>query len=274
MNIIDFVERRARVENDPEVFSQERAYITQTTEFAVQTAEELGLAAPFMAILAKHIQDLGIITTEYGDSRRAALSVYKDESAPILTYKRAAIINPTHVEMYASSITKALHAIVGENAAGQDDPTVPNMALDWTMYELCADALGNSCYMQHSFDGYIKDFNGQSTSYNSHDTVVREFLKEYASDFTEVDVAREHESFRSGFALQLLKNDLLRNKLCSSLKQAEWVVAQISKNYPTLGIGRKITPMHHDDLMSRCINVKTKPSRARLAELVLSFESE
>lgn len=237
-------------------------------------AFDLGLDSRFIAILGRHITDFKIGMLPNDSEQRSYLTVRsRPESSE---YERVAAINPKQIGMYQEWLYRAATETCPDEGFEPDKDACFKTALEWVLFELSADAAGNSCYMQQHYDKYIPDYNGQSPYYSAERTVSRSFIQQYAQDLDEGDVVYDHESFRSGFALQLLVDALLRNGVSTSIKHGQWTVHHIFGNYPQplkAEGSMPINPLDYHEIVQRFQSIHPIDGlRGRMAELALSFE--
>lgn len=112
------------------------------------------------------------------------------------------------------------------------------LALDWIFFELSADMFGNSYDMQQKFDHYIPDYNGQSPYTQAHMSLARKFIETYGDESLpkeerKMAVDAEYVAFKTGVALELLTDDLMRRGLVGREAQARRITSTIGEAYPS-----------------------------------------
>lgn len=267
--------QKVRVKQVAKTRELRKRYIQAEALVANNLAFDLGLDGRFIGIFAKHMLDLNICDTINTDDHQSRLFVCRDSEAPDHAYHIEAIINPKQVEMYSSVLGKVLLNQDYCPSTYANPETITPLALDWVIHELSADALGNSCYMQQRFDCYIPDYNGQNIYDNAELTISNEFLRNYADvNFSEEEARADHNNFRAGYALELLRADILRRGLTDSTQRADWITHGLAKQYPLFNGQTPITPLRREALMVRCANMQPVMARASMAQLALSFYEE
>jgi hypothetical protein len=234
----------------------------------VHGLDDLGIAPEFTAIFAKHVSDLHIVINPVGDKRPSRLTVMKHDDE----YKRFAVLSHQDLQRHSARLAEASQCL----GLTLDKDNRQKVALTWIFFELSADALSNSVYMQHRYDKYIPDFDGQRYSWESENTLARNFLSEYAADTYTIDeVMVERERFRAGFALFFLKDALLRYGVVDRDKQAEWLIQSLRHEYPYWDYSNKmchkVVPEHTRELMQRVQSIEVKKPLLDLAEYVLAM---
>jgi len=252
------------VVNFPDRINQQ----TEETEYAQSMAadlawayHDLGLDAGFLPIFGQHIADLHLQSVYPGHASTIGLKQVLVEASGEKSWVRSAEIGEKHLERYAQTLQGTFSELhIKPILNGSDvDMTFKKLALHWIMFEMSADVLGHSCYMQERFVRYIPDFNGQSPFIHSDITVSRNFISGYVDDnnplldkMAEVD----HADFRAGVALVLLEDALLRSGTLDSAVKARWVVRTLAQKYPAVFAGNVVTPHSRDEITRRLVNMK------------------
>lgn len=240
---------------------------TRTHARSVVTAlGELGLDTQYMAMLARHIEDLNVVVNPEHSHIKSRLTVVKDEEQD--KFKRFAIINESDIDDRAKALRKT-GMVLGYGIT----PDVANrLAFDMMFFELSADALANVYYLQRNIGKYVPDFNGQSYAYESQYAISEDFMAAYAmSSTSRDDIAADHHSFRYGIALHMLPNSLLQQDVFDSQARAQHFSHTLAAYYPGRGVNpRQTTPLNDADLTQRFVFMEPYNIRAELASLILA----
>lgn len=265
---------------------QASEYMPYLVGDVLKTYADFGLAPEFQAILGRHLSDLSIQSDTTGDSSYLTVAQTRKngqaqeaagEDKVAVQWCRELVVNSWQLKKYNQALTEALSQV----APGElDEQTTRRVAFDWLIFELTADALGNSVDMQEKFDKYVPDYNGQSRYYRSELTVCRRNLESLvdpeklplSSDLLE----EYHANFRAGVGLALLRDSLLLYGL-SREQQAHWVIEHIRTMFDEFGSRRtapQIVPLGEVELSEWISSLKPRETRKALLAFVLSFSEE
>lgn len=238
----------------PDVRILSTEFASHTAPYILDTLYELGLDNQFVPIVGRHIAELRIAETH--DRSTLDVHAYKEEGDKRVMWRRVALLSHDElitkrevVESVFSQLNRSedLQHVVeepstvidlsGENIETQKIRDLSlAVATEWVFYELAADAVASSYYMQQKWNRYIADFNGQSPHYAAELSIAQRFLEMYADQTTLSDsmVRGEYNAFRSGLGLILLQDSLLRNGVTPSRKINEWVIQGLTSTYPSI----------------------------------------
>jgi hypothetical protein len=229
---------------------------------------ELGLDVEFMPIFGQHIADLKLEVAMSGIDSTVTVSKTGPEILGEKSWQRKAIIGEMQLNDYAAGLFEALRDmnLLSSQDVDASDPKIKNVAASWILYELSADVLGSSCYMQRHYNRYIPDLNGQSPNARFDVTVSREFLSSYVDydDMTLQKLAEyDHANFRAGVSLVFLEDLLLRMGLVDNVVSARWVSSQLKQTYPKTSARKHVEPMERDEITKRLIDIT--PTTGKIA---------
>ena len=231
---------------------------------------EFGLAPEYAEMLNRHLADLIVIVDVSTNTSALTVSAHKDQAAHKNTaWHREAIISYDELEANRTALTEAL----GEVAPGAlSDEVTSKLALDWILFELSADALGNSIYMYDKFERYIMDFNGQGRAYSAELSTVQKYQGGSLQDIgPDVYALRAHQSaFKFGMGLALLHDDLLLMGL-DKAKQAAWVISGLRKNINRFHRIGSYPPLRVEDLSQNITKINVPPPRPTMLDLAMSI---
>lgn len=144
-------------------------FIESMTPVLVETYLELGLDHELAAMLGRHLNDLNIVFDVASDTTQ--MTVSRCHSAK---WGRELKVSTQELRKKYQAVSLAASTIIPFEIT---DEASAKIALDWILFEASADALSNTVHMQHKFNRYIQDFNGQSDHYKSEFTAARMYLE-------------------------------------------------------------------------------------------------
>lgn len=256
-----------------------------TTEYAetlcpqiLTVFDELGLADEFQAILGRHICDLHVLTNtiKVGHAKkddRSRLWQANDKSEPDCPYRRLAIIDTADYHEKFDLMVDSLQVVLKEDKEAIPQNKIGLVVFEWILFELSADAAGNSCKMQFICDKYLGDYNGQYAD-KAELTIAYEFLSEIVDkeSLSEAMQESEHANFRSGVALEMLRGSLVRHSIVDNWYLTEQIIDKIKKAYPQIDGQVEIVPLNSNEIIQRLVNLRPKPTRQLIADFEASLE--
>lgn len=234
---------------------EEDVYTNLSTDYAeqhsgviVDACLRLGLDPQFASGFSQHLNDLNLILVEDVNSQAEQKGVIKqsrlgiDHLSSVPLHRREQTGRTVELEwdrlLIASQAELLARSKELENAfeefgfGAPSQRALGSVALDWVFAEQSMSALGNACYMERTFTGYKKDFNGQSPIYNTHYTVSLEFLKGLEVDDSEANVADDFARLQQGFGLMMLHGSLMAREVVTRSSAADWIIEEVKAARP------------------------------------------
>lgn len=236
------------VEQDEVYTNYDTEYAEQHSGVIVDACLRLGLDPRFAYGFSSHLNDLNLVLAEdlqrlaeeKGEPKQSRLDLQHLSDVPLhvrqktgaevhLEWDRLFIASQTELRTRADELQGHLDDI----GFGASDPSVlGSVALDWVFAEQSMTALGNACYMQRTYTGYKKDFNGQSPCYRTQYTVSLEFLKSLSLEDPAANVQDDFMRLQQGFGLMMLHGSLTAREVATKSAVANWVTAKAGINRP------------------------------------------
>lgn len=224
-------------------------YSKAITPEIINEYAELGVSTQIIPILARHLADLNLVTDGISETSSLMVGAIKngDDNSEWRRYLRIS------ERQYARYVGFLEDVSVDQDLPDRSFEKIGGIATRWIYYELSADVLSNSCYMQSKFNKYIPDYNGNSPHYRSDLLLSRRFLSERLDGEPSLHLLEyDQECFKAGVGIAFLKNAILRAGMLKREKQAEWFVRRITDHYPTLNDSRyPIEPVDQYGILDR-----------------------
>jgi hypothetical protein len=213
-------------------FNTEGLNVEQYKSGVMQRLQLLGLNASIIDIAEQHIDDINLRfifeppkDEERGSYLVSSLSVEReiDPDSP----------NFLSIQRYAKIYVPELHdreRILQETMFGRNSPdhelakiACHGAALEWIFSELCFMAAANATDMQRRFGRYIKDFNGQYTSYRSPLAITTSTVGGLNRS------PAKYNAMQQGFGLMMLYDGLVSRNLAEDMTQAQRYVLRVKE---------------------------------------------
>lgn len=242
---------------------------------------DMGVPDPFLAMMTRYFGDTRVGVSTESDVTTHTVSRTANSGGE-LSWERRTTLSAKHimnltgvieetVETMGFKVEKPEESAQVLNLKGEQQRatkqaaqrTLRTIAVNTAFFETTADALSDCFYMQHRYDHYIPDFNGQY--WGSEKSVSRDFMDAYAAYESEAKheaaIAQDHRNFRSGVGMMFLADELLRQEVVGSMTEAAWVVRAVAMNYPTERRYKTLTtPMEADEIEARCHGLYVRPN--------------
>lgn len=283
-----------------EPFVPGNAEIIASTEYAsvmapdiIEKFKEFGLDPLFIPIIGQHLLDLEVVYSR--TSRKSTLGVNKvfTEGDRRGRWQRQAMLSYSQIAQYQQCLITSMTGSRFEDSLLPDSAPVidingnviddglnnkmlsKELAVDWLFYELSTDALLNSIYMQQKITRYVRDLNGINAYSEAEFTISKAFYESYGHD-TSMNRNALHEdyiSLKSGIAIELMTENLLRKNVIDSSKKAESVIDKIRNKYPTIPrLNNKIVPHNLNKIIERVSilepRIDKRKGKIALAEII------
>lgn len=243
------------------------------TEYAVSQVgtivdyfDSVGLAPEYLAVLSRHVADLELVIEDPG-KHGSTLSVASRREDGERTWHRNAVLS-----RFDLSDKKRFLESLMESMGIKPETSVNSAVLGWGFYELVGDALGNSVSMQDRYNKYIPDWNGQAYCYLGQYAISEWLFGEYAQNHGELNdkeyaelqlaIRRDHAGLRSGVALGLVRDSLLRD-VTDNVTQTNWIIQGIKELYYK---PQNIFPLSKHQLMARLALMSPKEHPVSMEE--------
>lgn len=265
-------------------------YIGQFVPDIIDLYAELGADGSYLGILGRQLADTRLGIREGWKSSGLSFETIYDKDG-IHTERRLNVARP-ELTSYKGALkgALALHQVLGrlgtantapiatgyrdvyagtsptETPAEYKDKMLTKLAMDWVLFEYSADMFSYSYAMQRRFDRYVPDY-GTVPSDHDYLAVAENFMSTYGNNEDphafDNAVRGEHAAFRQGVALQLLKQDLVRRDIVSSLQHASWITHYLSVHYPkTRQNSVAVEPLNHAELTKRVSELEPRTGMA------------
>ena len=247
-------------------------YAGSMAEDVVEKFREFGLAEEFIPIVGEHILNLQLVAgtaqtsqldvrkVAAGNDRRGKWQRQAILSIPQARKYEKAILNAAKSNRIEETLQTEVAPIIGLDGKVLDNGQrkrllAKELAVDWLFFELCADALSSSIYMQQKFTRYVRDFNGQNASDRTELTISRKHLG--ANVHPEL-VEEDHLALRSGIAIEMLADDLVRRGVCDTREMAEYLKAKLIEFYPKPKGRTTLVPFNREQIHDRLSTVRPR----------------
>ena len=241
-----------------------KEYIDSFAGVAVSQYMELGFDPSFAVILGKHISDWHLTLDQSqvtGHESYLSLSSYRDGSN--MVWERQAVIGVPKTKQLLGKLALSYKATTGEESPSRHtNRLLNNLAVDWSLFELSADAAAISVYMQRKFDRYVPDYNGQRPNFRADLAISENVLAGCTNKpLTTHELEADHNDFRAGIALILMHDAVLINQLMPSAAYARMFIHHLRSRYPNKvrhGLEMKTSPFSSADIMQRLSAVEPR----------------
>lgn len=237
-------------------------YTKAMTPYALEVYSGFCLSDEFLAIAGRHLSDLTMVA----QSEYEKLAVTSGLCVEIIDGQQereeslAGSSNKFHRfwRLHPGVIkerAEMLSMIIGQQqeTTSEHSPDYRRIALDWLFGEMSLEVVGNSIHMQHIFNKYVNDYNGQNPYDSAGLTVSRDFLDQYSDGHSLHDVHLEHLMLKMGIGAVFLRDSLVRN-LNINIGRAMWVIEGVLKEGYPGNPTKKITPFSEDDIRIRMMS--------------------
>lgn len=265
-------------------------YIGQFVPDIIDLYGELGADGSYLGILGRQLADTRLgIHTGWKSSGLSFEAIHERDG---IHMERRLNVAPQELKSHKGALNSALalHQVLGrlgavsaapiaaiykdesvapfptESPEEAKDKLLTKLAMDWILFEYSADMFSYSYAMQRRFDRYVPDY-GTVPSDRDYLAAAENFVRNYGSDKDphafDNAVRGEHAAFRQGVALQLLKQDLVRRDIVSSLQHASWITHYLSAHYPrTRQNSVAVEPLNHAELTRRVSELEPRTGMA------------
>lgn len=241
-----------------------KEYIDSFAGVAVNQYMELGLDPTFAVILGRHISDWQLTLDQSqitGHESYLSLSSHRDGKN--IVWERQAVIGTTKTQTLLGKLALSYKLTTGEESPSrQTNRLLHKLALDWSLFELSADAAAISVYMQRKFDRYVPDYNGQRENFRADLAISENCLTGYTNKpLTTSELEADHNDFRAGMALIFMHDAVLINQLLPRAAYARMFIHHLRSRYPNKlqhSIEMQTSPLSSAEVMQRLSAVEPR----------------
>jgi len=216
-----------------------------------------------LGVTGAYLGNLYVAMSPVGDSSSTHLELYHHKETD--EYRRMAVVSPADIAKKSDYLRRC--SKYSEMFISKEDADL--LGHEWLFYELSADILGNSVFMQNRYERYINDTNVQA-GFDANFRVVKMFLESYADEFDRTDLEVQQTALKFGLALELMPDAIVRKGVTENLKKAEWMINGIRSrdDYPNTFLNGdiRIRPLSSDEIVGRLATIQAKPAFQEAAE--------